>query len=104
MEYAEWRYHGVDGAHRDQACPGARAARGRLAAAGRRTLLHGWGDLLRLETAAVQPRDLASLRAGRQRLPCLRRAVLRDPAGIVGRMERQGCAGSAWRNPLRVLR
>src|SRR5438034_3375081 len=47
--------HGLDGAHRDQACPGARATRGRLAAAGRRTLLHGRGHLLRLETAAVQP-------------------------------------------------
>src|SRR5438094_10565540 len=54
-----------------------------MAAAGRRTLLSGRCDLLRLETAAVQPRDLASLRARRQRLPCLRRAVLRDPAAAV---------------------
>src|SRR5438876_3626171 len=56
--------HGLDGAHRDQACPGARATRGCLAAAGRRTLLHGRGDILRLETAAVRPRDLAPVRPG----------------------------------------
>ena len=40
----------------------------------------GGGRLLRVGAATSQPRDLASLRAGRQRLPLLRRAVYAAPA------------------------